>query len=1040
MKKTKVFLLACALTQFSHAAPDTSWINGLAQSSSAAADAASPWDPENAQDQEKLFGKPSDADKNSLKDAQNASNNEQNLKQAGRQYTAELSKDTGTSNAQTSYNLFENSIQSATGEITIDSYGCSFRRTAESDMRYVPGAPAGSQITGHSINLDGVGGCQSEYQDSFGATCSLQAAETTCQVADNTRVIYGDMSAYNVSTDTYENWTADKVNSLPSCGNLALYGKNNNLVVNSGFESNRVSSGGWGYFYGSITGWTGSKIEIQNNHKGRSAAEGSQWVELNSEGYAPTMSQVLNTTPGVSYSVSFLHRPHSYNSENVRLRIGDVDVILGGGNRHRWNRVSVPFTATSNQTTITLSPNRPISGTRGNFVDDIRVVADYCKKVPQITVTPEVGRVELGPMWAGDSQNDVCWIAGLDAKCTIKAPARDESIEAMATKVAQQEGVDQKFLELFGECQATTVAKTHVADLAYTNSKYCTSPLDPSFAACNVQRSPSFRPGTVMLGTDEWSGSARCERLVTELPNWENTCTANVSQVRSECVTVEGVEVCSCSTIQSKYGASLSACGAGQTMVTGAIAGSVPGISTQSVGMCAQISSQNVPPLPPIPVPVDFAICDGGKVAYNHNGSAMCISQSPVKPRATCGPYQEIVNSTLPYGLDQGSIVKSVNVSKVTCPPLDLEECNAAGECYNQALYPYSCDQYKTNGACSLANETCDQEVEHPLGTYCGVAEQEYSCKVSAGVDEEYTKDVMDCGPDGFFECVEDECFEYEDERDDGFSEAMARLAIINGMVDDMFCPDPNDMQTCQIFAGSEKHCSYGNGIGALLYGCCPGHEALLNPFSAIYSAAEMMTKAIDMIYDRVADNLLNPVTGLMMPGNAVAIPALKAQTKATVNIQTAILDAVPLWLVNSCSEDAALIMSHEKNEPDIEVMHYGGRYCTKKISYGLGKICVAKRMNYCVYNTAFAKIVMDAASTQFGISRSKRSSGEFMDCRGISLGEIQQLDWGRVDTKKLAGMMVNTGHMPPQLNYEFGVGNMNAPSTDPTQVPAGWQ
>jgi hypothetical protein len=82
----------------------------------------------------------------------------------------------------------------------------------------------------------------------------------------------------------------------------------------------------------------------------------------------------------------------------------------------------------------------------------------------------------------------------------------------------------------------------------------------------------------------------------------------------------------------------------------------------------------------------------------------------------------------------------------------------------------------------------------------------------------------------------------------------------------------------------------------------------------------------------------------------------------------------------------------------------------------------------------------MDAASAQFGISRSKRSSGEFMDCRGISLGEIQQLDWGRVDTKKLAGMMVNTGHMPPQLNYEFGVGNMNAPSTDPTQVPAGWQ
>ena len=132
--------------------------------------------------------------------------------------------------------------------------------------------------------------------------------------------------------------------------------------------------------------------------------------------------------------------------------------------------------------------------------------------------------------------------------------------------------------------------------------------------------------------------------------------------------------------------------------------------------------------------------------------------------------------------------------------------------------------------------------------------------------------------------------------------------------------------------------------------------------------------------------------------------------------------------------------MSHAENEPNIELMHYGGRYCSRKISYGFGKICVAKRMNYCVYNTAFAKIVMDAAAGQFGINRTKYNKNTPMDCRGITIAELQQLDWSRVDTKKLAGMMANTGNMPPDLSHQFGVGNVSPPTTDPTDMPAGWQ
>lgn len=1038
MKKILLCISAFLCIAFANAAPDTSWVNGLAASSSAGADAQNPWDPQSPADQEKLFGQPTSQDASNLEAAVNSSRNEEGLKRAGEENAKKLAQGQGSDAAQDGYSIFEQSIVSPTGQVTTQSYGCGFRRTQPSDLVYKPSAPAGQRIQNHTIEPDDPSGCTAQFEGPFGASCELQTSNVSCQVADNNRIVYGEMSAYNVRTEQYEDMPANQVATLPSCGNLELYDDKANLVTNGGFESPALGWGQWSYFHGSIQGWTGSLIEIQNNHKGRLAAEGNQYAELNSEGWGPTISQTLNTTPGVTYSVSFLHRPHSYNSEKTRVQIGAVDVNLSGGNKHSWNRVSVPFTATDAQTTLTLSPANPINSKFGNLVDDVRVSADYCKRVPEIKVTPDVSKQELGPLWANDNQNDVCWVGGMDAECTINTGTADQSIEQMARQIGQQDGVDQKYLELFGQCTTTNVTNTHNEDLGYTTSKYCTTDVEPKFDACTVQRNARLQPGTIRLASDSWAGSNRCTQLVNEYPSWESTCSANVATTGSGCIDVDGVEVCSCSTIQSNYGESLSACNAGQTVVTNSLASAVPGIATQAVGMCVDIQNQITPPSP---TPPDFEPCPTGFSQFNHNGNDVCVSKSPAKPKATCGPYNDLQNSSLAYGVSSGMLTSTVSIGEVSCPTLDSEECTASGECYNPALYPYDCSALEADSSCSVTQTRCDQEFDHPLGTYCGIAEQEFSCDVGATIQEEYTKEVTDCGDQGMFECVDDTCFDYQPERDGGFAEATARLAIVNSMVDDMFCSDPDDMTTCEIFSGKERHCSYGNGLGSLLYGCCPGHEALLNPFSALYNAAEIMTKSLDMIVDRIPPSLTNS-TGFAIagPGTYMSMVASKEQTKAYVDISQSILDNVPNWLVNQCNDSAALIMSHAENEPNIELMHYGGRYCSRKISYGFGKICVAKRMNYCVYNTAFAKIVMDAAAGQFGINRTKYNKNTPMDCRGITIAELQQLDWSRVDTKKLAGMMANTGNMPPDLSHQFGVGNVSPPTTDPTDMPAGWQ
>src|SRR5690554_3562574 len=154
MKKTIFFISSMIMVATtSHAAPvaDTSWIPGLAASSSEAAEAENPWDPQLASDQEKLFGQPTPADQENLETAINSSRNEEGLKRAGEESAKKLSQGQGTDEAQKSFSIFQQSIVSPSGQITTQSYGCAFRRTASSDLVYKPWLPEGSQISNHSI-------------------------------------------------------------------------------------------------------------------------------------------------------------------------------------------------------------------------------------------------------------------------------------------------------------------------------------------------------------------------------------------------------------------------------------------------------------------------------------------------------------------------------------------------------------------------------------------------------------------------------------------------------------------------------------------------------------------------------------------------------------------------------------------------------------------------------------------------------------------------------------------------------------------------
>ncbi|EEY3190913.1 conjugal transfer protein TraN, partial [Escherichia coli] len=88
---------------------------------------------------------------------------------------------------------------------------------------------------------------------------------------------------------------------------------------------------------------------------------------------------------------------------------------------------------------------------------------------------------------------------------------------------------------------------------------------------------------------------------------------------------------------------------------------------------------------------------------------------------------------------------------------------------------------------------------------------------------------------------------------------------------------------------------------------------------------------------------------------------------------------------LSSCSSDEkALGKAKEK-----KLTVYVGEYCSKKV---LG-VCLEKKRGYCVFDSKLARIVQEQGRRgQLDIGF---GSGKSPDCRGITVDELQKLDFG---------------------------------------------
>ncbi|MFQ3189330.1 MAG: hypothetical protein ACI936_000454 [Paraglaciecola sp.] len=77
--------------------------------------------------------------------------------------------------------------------------------------------------------------------------------------------------------------------------------------------------------------------------------------------------------------------------------------------------------------------------------------------------------------------------------------------------------------------------------------------------------------------------------------------------------------------------------------------------------------------------------------------------------------------------------------------------------------------------------------------------------------------------------------------------------------------------------------------------------------------------------------------------------------------------------------------------------------YCNKEV---LGA-CMQKRQDWCCYNSALARIVMEQAYPLLG--------KDTLECKGLSMGELTELDWDKIDLTEYISMMVGAGLMPSE-------------------------
>lgn len=174
--------------------------------------------------------------------------------------------------------------------------------------------------------------------------------------------------------------------------------------------------------------------------------------------------------------------------------------------------------------------------------------------------------------------------------------------------------------------------------------------------------------------------------------------------------------------------------------------------------------------------------------------------------------------------------------------------------------------------------------------------------------------------------------------------------------------------------------------------------------------------EAVANLYDTVFGNVASSGSGAGAGAGAGAIASEGAQTAGEQFVQNAgqligwvgtiytvySVSMMAIKMIWKCTEDELAINVKRQ----LKSCNYVGSYCKTEV---LG-VCIEKRESYCCYSSPLSRIIQEQVRPQLGLTFGSPKSPS---CGGITMEQIGEVDWEKVNLDEWLGLLQSTGHWP---------------------------
>ncbi|MBD1389383.1 conjugal transfer protein TraN [Neiella sp. HB171785] len=165
---------------------------------------------------------------------------------------------------------------------------------------------------------------------------------------------------------------------------------------------------------------------------------------------------------------------------------------------------------------------------------------------------------------------------------------------------------------------------------------------------------------------------------------------------------------------------------------------------------------------------------------------------------------------------DTANVCWEANFDGYFCDPLAEQPiCNdfdldGEEECYDYEMIRNLEDQclvYREDPTCVESYSECSEGWEDPFTGTCYVQDTYFECNTATTITQ--TEQVTTNVCLGDMPCLGNDCDFGTDQVNIDFEAAVAQLSVLDYMGHDANCTDPSDPNTCEIFAGEPRYCTW---------------------------------------------------------------------------------------------------------------------------------------------------------------------------------------------------------------------------------------